>query len=449
MTSRYLAAKLAVGFLAFGLGEIAHASAPWTGNIPNDAKDSKVWSALTERLVKDGKYYGALAASARLLVFFTDLPTKELAYKTIISLVDQGYSFPVQPYFVPGDIEPQGSEYDFINSYYLYKSVLSKEKHLDKWASQYFSLVDQENFPKYLFYQALQAYSKNDLPQAEALLKKILAKDLPDDRKPFVKKVARTLARVYFDQEEYAKSLDIYNSFLLKLNPVSPSDWLETAWNYYHLKKYPQAVGMLYNLESHSAKNELYLEKYIIRALSYRANCDLPNAETLIQSFERDFSEVITGIKKGEALAKYPVLGTLDLPETQIFRQISTSLQELRREATLLKGLPADQLKIANYLYNTEIYMLNQKRRDSVDRAQDEAASQLITLSERLRFLRFDIAREKFNPDSVFKVAPPAERKFSSNAETRRYTLRWQQFGDFWRDERAKYQGALINRCKE
>jgi tetratricopeptide (TPR) repeat protein len=382
----------------------SYAGATWIAQPPIDTSDPKRFEKLIKSLIEHQKYYGALAVAARMTVFLTDLQSKELAYKTMISLVDQGYPYSVQSLFVPADIEPQ-DPYEFVNGYNLYKYLLNKDKGLERWSQRYLSQIDKDNFYKYQFFLALQAYGKNDLATAEDLLKKILAKDLPIEQAPFVRKAARTLARIYFDQEKYEKSLDIYTSVLLKMNPITTSDWLETAWNYYHLKKYPETLGILYNLESRAARKDLNLEKYTIRALVYRAICSTENTETLIGTFDRDFGNVISGIRRGEPLAKYPVLTNIDIRENAEYRQILSTIIELQREWGTIREISSDLQPTANYIYDSEIKMLRQRIKSYTGKALDNAAAQLIILAERLRFLKFDVAREKFNPDAVFQNA--------------------------------------------
>ena len=257
----------------------ASAAGPkWQGNVPAQAKDQKAWLDLISYLLKNEYHYGAMAAAQRMLMLFTDLPSKELAYKTIIELIDRGYPFSSLAPFLPGDIDPEAPSaprvpgdqeiYDFYNSYNLYKSLLDRDKNAQKWADNYLSKVDKEGFPKYKFYLAVELHMKGKLEEAETALKELLSKEYEDKHGPFIRKAARTLGRIYFEREEFEKALEVYKGFLLKMNPIAPSDWLEAAWSYYHLKKYPEALGMLYNMESRSAGNAINLEKYTIRALT-------------------------------------------------------------------------------------------------------------------------------------------------------------------------------------
>ena len=84
------------------------ADGAWRGEVPAQARDPKVWAELLSNLRRDGMPYGAMAASARMLTFFSELPVKEAAYEAVIELMDQGYPFPVGALFVPGDLDARG-----------------------------------------------------------------------------------------------------------------------------------------------------------------------------------------------------------------------------------------------------------------------------------------------------------------------------------------------------
>src|SRR4051812_22783598 len=66
----------------------AASSGKWGSEIPPEAKDPKPWADLLNRLMNEQLYFAAVGVSGRMLIFFQDLPTKELAYRSAIELVD-------------------------------------------------------------------------------------------------------------------------------------------------------------------------------------------------------------------------------------------------------------------------------------------------------------------------------------------------------------------------
>lgn len=435
----------------------AHADGKWSASPPSVAADSVAWAKLLEDLQKNRMYYGAMASAYHMVAFFPDIAAKEAAYRAVVKVIDDGYPILVRDIFIPADLEPDVPEkadpetYRFANSYYLYKAILSKEKKLERWSDYYLSRVDKEGFPKYMYFSALQAYAKGDLKSAQDLLNKALSKDLAQQSPAFVSRVTRTLARVYFEEGEYEKSLDIYTSFLMKLNPIEPGDWLDAAWDYFHLKRYEEALGVLYNLESKASGTQISLEKYNIRALIYRSQCSTSHMDDLISRFNEVFGPALNGIKRGERLDRFPLLRSLDLPENADYNQILLAWNNLRAEKNRIDDLPKAEIPLATYVYSSELRFLARKIKSYTDQALSVSANQLLTLSEQMRFARFDIERTKYNPDMVFKpVSEEGKREaVVGDADAQAFEIRWIQPGDYWLDERTKYKAVLPNQCLE
>lgn len=431
------------------------ADAKWQATVPPNAREISVWTSTVERLRKEGMLFGALASANHLISLFQDIASKELAYRTVIASIDAGYPVPVRDIFISGDLEitpGEGpEEYNFYNSYYLYKAILSQEKKVEHWAKFYFDKIDRENFPKYLFFQAVEAYTKADLPKAQELLNQALSKKLSEQPKALVVKMTRMLARIYFEKGQYEKALEVYNSFLLKLNPMHPSDWLEAAWAYFHLKKYPEALGLLFNLESKAAGKEFSLEKFNIRALAYRSTCATPYMDELIENFDTMFKHVLNGIKRGDPYENYPLLTSLELPDNAEYnqtRQVVNGLTNEMKTADKWSGAVGD---LARYVYRTELAIQQRKLKSLQADALKRIASQVLLVSEQMRFLKFDIQRAKYNPRLVFR--PISEEKpraaVAEGSKPDEFEIRWMQYGDYWLDERNKLKAIIVDRCYE
>ena len=421
--------------------------AKWKATIPKIAQQAKDWAALLDELHTQQLVYGELAAAQRMLLFFEELSVKERAYRTIVDIIDAGYLFSTRGYFVIGDLSPQ-TDSAFINNYSLYKAIINEDMHMQQWADYYFTKVDKEKFPKFLFYEAMKSYAKNDLDTTVEKLRTILKNDTGTVGVALTRKVSRMLARIYFQKQQYTESLDIYMNFLLKLNPVTSSDWLEAAWNAYYLQKYPEALGLLYNLEGKTKDPIVNLEQYILRALVYKSTCASESVDLLLNNFEKDFGDTIRGIKTGQTLSGLERLLLAFHPENQALYRVYISQGELRREQEDLSKISKDLRPLAEYLYKTEIAALNRELKLSLEAALDLAAKQMLVLFESLRFLSFDVAREKYRPEAIFKKTEDIKLLVEDTPDER-FVLHWTQMGDFWRDERLKYKALLKNQCFE
>jgi hypothetical protein len=152
-------------------------------------------------------------------------------------------------------------------------------------------------------------------------------------------------------------------------------------------------------------------------------------------------------IKLGEPLVPYPNLVRVEHPETLEYRQTAQSIEELEAEQLSISHLPRKLRPLATYLYASELNMLERRKKSLENEALQVLAKHLVILGESLRFLKFDVIREKFNPDTIFSEEKPPASVLVDSADAKTFRLHWHQWGDYWRDERFLYRGDLLSRC--
>ncbi len=427
-------------------------NAQWKGDIPDKWRDSDKWIHLLDKLIETKNYYSAMAASQRILMLFSELSVKEKAYLSIIKITDEGYPFDVRNLYISGDIDPKLG-FNIINNYNFYKGYVNLKKGLDKWAEHYFSKVDKERFHKYLFYQAISLYEQNKLYDAIQILKKILRLDLGVEHTAFIKKTARTMARIYFELEDYQIALDIYMNFLLKTNPIKDTDWLETAWTLYHLKYYNRALGMLYNLESETFSEVIHLEKFILRALIYRALCQTELMNGLADSFMERFGYIVEGLKIGKDINSFDGINGLLSEQNQDYFKYSFLHKKLSQEEKNIKQLIDEKTlnidyDLFSYLILTEKNFLQDSAKMFEEASKTETVKYLVVLYENLRFLKYDVVLEKFNPNTVFMEKETLNLNPEKDEKGLFYFYWPQKKGVFWSDERKYYKTWLNNECR-
>jgi len=440
--------KILIGVLLISAAAFTQPKAKWEGTIPALANKPERWHSLIDDLYKEGHYFGVLAASFRMIHFFDDLKSKEKAFQYLVALIDIGYPHSLMDIFFVGDLD-QTDRNKFIQSYNFYKGVTNKIKKMEKWSADFFERIDKENFKKYLFYQAIKKYNEKDLIGSLDILDKILRSELSPNDYTFAKKVVRTKARIHFERKEYEKSLSYYDEFLLKVNPLTPSDWLEKSWNLYYLKKYDELMGSLYNLESNSAQGYPSFEKYILRAQVYLENCRVQNISLLTQSFNKEFKQSVEGIIRGKRLSRLKQLQVVARTTHPQYKKVLDSVINLNNERKKIGDLKSRNRELARYLYQTELKILKVYTKFYKEEALDKAAEELTMLSESLKFLGYSTAREKYNPLTVFI---PREKEQESLVDVidyhnKGFVFKWKQLGDYWRDEREKYYGAMSSKC--
>ncbi len=424
------------------------AKVKWEGKIPSIASKPERWHKLIDDLYEKGMYYGVLAASFRMIHFFDDLKSKEKAFEYLVALIDIGYPHSLMDIFFVGDLDRTERD-QFTQSYNFYKGVTNKIKNLEKWSQDFFKRIDKDNFKKYQFYQAIDLYNKGQLFESSIVLDQILRNPLKEQDFTFAKKVVRTKARIHFERKEYEKSLSYYDDFLLKVNPLTPSDWMEKAWNLYYLKKYDELMGTLYNLEAESSKKYPSFEKYILRAQVYLENCRVKNITNLMRSFNKEFKGSVDGIVKGKRLAKLKQLHKVARNTHPQYKKVLDSITSLIDERKEVGELNRRNASLAKYLYSSELKILKKYAGFYKEKALDRAAEELTMLSESLKFLGYSTAREKYNPLTVFIPRDKEQESLVDviDYENKGFIFKWKQLGDYWRDERHKYYGAMESKC--
>lgn len=436
-------------FSQFAYAQDIQTKLKWTSEIPALAKDPQKWKDLINELEKAHMPYGMLAAGMRMMLFFEDVSSKAFAYEAIIKVIDIGYPNSLLHLFMLGNLELDGTD-DFSQNYNFYKAVINKMRGMDKWANDYFEKLDPEKFNKFRFYQAINLYSEKKYKESLDLLDKILKTSLRLEDFSFVKKVVRLMARIHFEMQEYDKAITLYNDFLLKTNPVTPTDWLEKAWNLFYAKRYEDALGTLYNLEAGSASRYKTFERYIIRASIYLNLCATENVKRLVESFESEYKSSIDGIINGKQLSSLPDIEDIAQFSNPRYKEAMDSLHFLGLERETLENQISDNLNVlANYLFDTEIKVLRNIASFYREKAMNKAAEDLTMLNESLRFLQFGTEREKYNPAVVFRPRDESDEILVEQIDMsdRGFLFQWKQQGQFWRDERNKYKGSINNQC--
>lgn len=421
----------------------------WKSEIPQMASDPQQWMKLIQELEKSNRPYAALSAGMRMLLLFTDVASQRFAYETIIKGIDLGYPNSLLHLFIVGNLELDGSD-ELSQNYNFYKAVVNKMRGMDKWSKDYFEKLDPEKFNKYLLYQAITLYGEKKYKESLVLLDKILKSSLTPKDFSFVKKIVRQIARIHFEMQDYEKSLLYYNDFLLRTNPITPTDWIEKTWNLYYLKRYEDALGTLYNMESEAAKQYNNFERFIIRASIYLNLCATDNVKKLVSNFEDEYKASIDGIINGKQLSSLKEIESIARFSNPRYKAMLDSLNFITQEREEMEDdISSDLIGVSNYLFDSEIKVLRQLSLFYREDAINKAAHDLTMLNESLKFLQFGTEREKYNPAVVFKPRDDADEVLIDQIDLadRGFIFHWMQQGQFWRDERNKYKGSIKNQC--
>jgi hypothetical protein len=209
---------------------------------------------------------------------------------------------------------------------------------------------------------------------------------------------------------------------------------------------------MLYNLESSTFGEVIHLEKFVLRALIYRRLCQTDLMEGLLDSFIKKFGYIINGVKSGKSISSFKGLDILSSEQNKEYFKYKYISKKLEEESKLINNMHSERklkinIKLYNYLSSTEKNILEQNAQMFEDKSKYQAVKYLVLLYENLRFLKYDVVLEKFNPNTIFMKAEKMNLD-STSKEERIFSFYWPQKGAYWADERLYYKTWLKNLCQ-
>jgi len=167
----------------------------------------------------------------------------------------------------------------------------------------------------------------------------------------------------------------------------------------------------------------------------------------LVNSFDAKFGSVINGVKVGKPLSEFSELNLLTSNQHKRFYRYHYVATQLGEEMAKSKQIDSNVWELYSYLIRTERTILLKNAKLYEEESRQKSVSYLIMLYENLKFLKFDVVLEKFNPDKVF--TGDDEIVVTEEKVKNPFSFYWPQIGDFWADERIHFTGRMKNRCQD
>jgi hypothetical protein len=140
-----------------------------------------------------------------------------------------------------------------------------------------------------MYLNSIVNYRSNNIDIAEQELSSLLLRLEKEKINWDLKSLtALTLARIYFQKEDYTKS---FNHFLKieKGNSIWVQSLVETAWAQILAKDYEGAAGNMFSLHTDYFKGAYQPESYIVRTVSYLNLCQYGDSLTVLKDFLRKY----------------------------------------------------------------------------------------------------------------------------------------------------------------
>lgn len=255
------------------------------------AKELKLYSEFKNALIK-------VAAQAK---------QKELKFLALEALVQ---NVAVLEIYDIGDIDPlvEAAEYDAssFDSYQFYKAKYYLEKGNLTEVEDALSKINEKSdyFLESKFISGLSKYRQAKIDEAEFLIKDVTSH--PNTPKSLVTLASLTLARIYFQKQNYKEAQKLYLA-VDKDHPLWLQGMVELAWTQILLNDYEGAAGNMFSLHTDFFKNAYNPESYVVRTVSYLNLCQFGDSLQVLNSLGRKYAPYFGHIEKYLSEKKSPL----------------------------------------------------------------------------------------------------------------------------------------------
>ncbi len=288
-------------------------------------------------------------------------------------------------------------------------------------------------------------------------------------RRVFRNRCIQQVARIYFEQKNYKKSLR-YQRMVEKTDYIWPRFIFDMAWNYYWQKDLPRVLGVLLTFKAPVLNRYMVPEANYLRALAYYDYCYYEKVEKIYNEFDEGpwrFRKFVKRYKDPKKLIR--LMSSKRSPTDERLKFLHSYLRgfkkdiqyltviktivQIKSEVKKLKALghnaTARRLKkhLRSYLETVRIHFdrflvsLVEDYNRQIYRTQSNFTKMRLTMGIKKRKLLFSKKELKFKDDlkniSLSEIKD-TEEKFI-----------WEFIGGFWADELGDYALAIKNQCGE
>ncbi len=340
---------------------------------------------------------------------------------------------------LPADVQP------FVD----YEQGLdSAREGLDAWADLRFARIPKTSsyYWRARYVQAVRLVAARKLDDAVKAFQAILAgggKTLPAD---LAAKVHRSLARIFFEQKDYAQALGHYRK-IRKLVPNDPELLLEMAWTYYYRGDSRRALGLLLALDAPEYHDLIAPQRFLLEALCLRRLCQFGPARRAAVRLRERHGDALKDIYDGVPLDHSRALRAAAEQRGQT-HTAALYKERLEREAATVKRLRG-KLGTDLYLHLRDVYqagIAEAKRRENevLSREVDGLADDLLAADEGVRLILHELSvallRGRRRPGGPPEAPPP---KIQVGGKKVGYRFD----GEFWTDELDDLVVFAEDRC--
>ncbi len=286
-------------------------------------------------------------------------------------------------------------------------------------------------------------------------------------------------ARIRYEQEKFDEADRIYDR-ISKQSIVWTEILFEQAWNSYRRNEFNRSLGKLVSYKSPALSFVYNPEVDVLRAQTYLALCLYPDAERVVDEFNRTHAELGIQVKDlleknerrlsalydaGKLAAAQPLTSSKPINRlmnrfvrspsfhrwTQSERDLTVELQNIRAFASNQPGVALEKGRgfpdFLNEVLNFRLKAIRALGGAFVKNSLLDYHSELISNYEKMSFIKLEMLR-RFKEKLMTRKSVEEERGRGNVVPSRRDDqFYWSFNGEFWNDELGDYVFGLESEC--
>jgi hypothetical protein len=257
----------------------------------------------------------------------------------------------------------------------------------------------------------------------------------------------RVVARLHFEEKNFDEALQVYESIEVPfLSREEAMLFLEKAWTRYYAGDYRGSLGILLSLDAPSYRRYFAPERFVLKALCFKALCHYAAAKGAAREFLRRYGDALTELRRRREPLAHPVVRRAAVSAKVPKRELAflEALQKERQAAERFgdgKGLRTHLAKV----YDMKIAEVVRRLDLAVEDEAMEVANELLDYEEQARLVDYEVSLEVFKriKKGTGKKIVEEEKPIPLASDDVYYLFN----GEYWNEELHNYRFRIEDRC--
>lgn len=257
----------------------------------------------------------------------------------------------------------------------------------------------------------------------------------------------KTVARLLFEEEMFEEALVAYEKIEVPfLSSEEATLFLEKAWTRYYARDYRGALGILLTLDAPSYRRYFGPERFVLKALCYKALCHYAAAKGAAREFLRRYGDALSEIRRRRDPLAHPVVRRAVVQARAPKRALAflEALQGERQQAERFSDEHGLRTHMAD-VYDLKLAEVVRRLDNLVKEEAIRVAVDLLDYEEQARLVDYEVSLEVFKrvKEGQGKKVVEIEKPIPLASDDVYYLFE----GEYWNDELHNYRFRIEDRC--